>query len=207
MRTAAGTYPKAKFTYAVGQAPSGVVVFNPNRQVVVSNLMALSGPSGRWTVLRDDQDTTGNLMRRELTPAFGTNEPSLRPLLVQADVNQDGTPDFAYTYPVSFGSFITFASYYNDTYVPLPHRYRQVETRFFNTAINASTNLTLADFDLNGYLDAVVTNSTNSTVRIIDQFETDIRQLQFAPRGPVHTTAQDIDGDMLADLAIAYAGS
>ena len=207
MRSAAGTYPKAKFTYDVGQSPSGLVSFGRNRNVYSADLMALSGPSSQWTMLRDDQDTTGNLVRRVLTPGFGASVPSPRPVLTQADVDQDGTPDFAYIYPAYFGSYMAYDSYYNDTYIPIPHTYRQYSAAYFNRTANASMNLALADFDLNGFLDEVVADSTSNTVHIIANFQQELASIRSGARGPVHTSAQDIDNDMLADLAIAYAGS
>jgi hypothetical protein len=69
LRSAAGTYPTARHTFAVGQSPSGLVTFNRQPGVYHADLMALSGPSAQWTMLRDDADTTGALVRRVLTPA------------------------------------------------------------------------------------------------------------------------------------------
>jgi hypothetical protein len=206
MRSAAGTYPTAKYTYAVGQAPSGLVVFNrtPGQQYH-ADLMALSGPSSQWTMLRDDLDTTGFLVRRVLTPGFGTGAPSSRPVLIQTDINQDGNPDFAYTYPIVFNSFIGYQSYAND--VASPGARRQYFTPHFNTTVNSSSNLAVADFDRDGFQDAVVADSANHAVYSAWRWLTQTTTLQNSGRGPVHTSAQDIDGDQIPDLAVAYAGS
>lgn len=208
MRSSAGTYPTAKFTYAVGRAPSGLVSFNHEAGRYHADLMALSGPSSQWTMLRDDVDTTGNLVRRVLTPGFGTGAPSPRPQLVQADIEQDGTPDFIYTYPIDYNSFVRSSRFFNDTYSPTtPSNQRQIDTPYLNTGYNTSSSLTLADFDQNGFLDQVITDSTNNVVHIVSRLLSQVAVVQNSGRGPVHTAAQDIDGDQLPDLAIAYATS
>ena len=214
MRSATGTYPKAKFTYAVGQNPSGLVSFNRQAGTYHADLMALSGPSSQWTMLRDDLDTTGFLVRRVLTPGFGTGAPSPRPVLLQTDLNQDSNPDFLFTYPVVFNSFVNYAEYADDTFSP--NARRTYATPYFNTATSRSTNLALADFDANGGQDVVLADSAGNTVHVasgtllrgvytIDQQER--VSLQTTGRGPVATAAADIDGDQLPDLAVAYAGS
>ena len=208
MRSAAGTYPTAKYTYAVGQAPSGLVSFNREAGRYHADLMAVSGPSSQWTMLRDDVDTTGNLVRRVLTPGFGTGEPSPRPQLVQTDIEQDGTPDFIYTYPSSYNSFVRSSRFFNDTYSPTtPSNQRRIDTPYLNTGYNTSSSLTLADFDQNGFLDQVLTDSAANMVHVVSQFLSQVAFLQNSGRGPVHTAAQDIDGDQLPDLAIAYGAS
>ena len=45
LRSAAGTYPTARHTYAVGQLPTGLVSFNRQPGTYHADLMALSGPS------------------------------------------------------------------------------------------------------------------------------------------------------------------
>jgi hypothetical protein len=205
MRSAAGTYPTAKFTYAVGQSPTGLVAFNLNPRLTSSNLMALSGPSSQWTLLRDDQDSTGNLMLKPYPLSFGTGEASIRPQLQLADVNQDGELDLAYTYPVSYNSFVQYASLFSLN--SAPGNRRQYFTPHFNTRANASSNLTLADFDRDGYLDPAMADSANNLIRFASDFLSYRDDLQTSGRGPVHTAAQDIDGDQLPDLAVAYAAS
>ena len=110
LRSAAGTYPTARHTYAVGQAPSGLVTFNRQPGVYRADLMALSGPSAQWTMLRDDADTTGLLVRRVLTPAFGTGQPSPWPILLQVDLTLSANAGFLYTYPADMFSFINKAT-------------------------------------------------------------------------------------------------
>lgn len=206
MRSAAGTYPKAKFTYAVGQGPSGLVVFNHNPGRYHASLMAVSGPSSQWTMLRDDQDTTGNLVQKTYPLSFGVPDVSPRPELVPADVDQDGNADFAYTYPIKGKeSFIQYSRYNSSGGPPGPTR--PFYTRQLDTDFNASSSLTLADFNRDGFLDQAWTDSTNSAVHVVHSFQREVNVLQTSGRGPVHVAAQDIDGDQLPDLAVAYATS
>ncbi|GAB3639108.1 hypothetical protein GCM10027422_46990 [Hymenobacter arcticus] len=206
MRSAAGTYPTAKFTYDVGQGPSGLVVFNHLPGRYHASLMAVSGPSSQWTMLRDDQDTTGNLVQTTYPLSFGVPDISSRPELVQADVDQDGNADFAYTYPIKgTESFIRYSRYNSSGGPPGPAR--PFYTRQLDTDFNASSSLTLADFNRDGFLDQAWTDSTNSAVHVVHSFQREVNVLQTSGRGPVHTAAQDIDGDQLPDLAVAYATS
>jgi hypothetical protein len=205
MRSAAGTYPKAKFTYPVGQSPSGLVAFNLNPRLPSSNLLAVSGPSSQWTLLRDDQDTTGNLVLKPYPLSFGTGEPSLRPELQLADVNQDGELDVAYTYPVTYNSFVQYGNLLNLN--AAPGRRQQYFSPHLNTQYNKSSTLTLADFDRNGFLDPAMADSSGNLIRFASDFLSYRDDLQTSGRGPVHTAAQDIDGDQLPDLAVAYAAS
>ena len=206
MRSAAGTYSTAKYTYAVGKSPSGLVSFNHNPGIYHADLMALSGPSSQWTMLRDDLDSTGNLVALPYPLSFGTSRPSPRPQLVQADIDQDGYPDFAYTYPLYFDSFINYSPRRSLLGPPAPTQ-PPYDTPQLNTGTNTSTSLTLADFDRDGYLDPLFTDSTYNNVRLIYHFQTQVNALVTSGRGPVCTSAQDIDGDQVPDLAVAYAGS
>ena len=63
LRSAAGTYPAARHTYAVGQSPSGLVSFNRQPGIYHADLLALSGPSAQWTLPRGDRDPTATARR------------------------------------------------------------------------------------------------------------------------------------------------
>ena len=63
LRSAAGTYPTARHTYAVGQSPSGLVSFNRQPGIYHADLLALSGPSAQWTLPRGDRDPTATARR------------------------------------------------------------------------------------------------------------------------------------------------
>ncbi|MDQ2769614.1 MAG: T9SS type A sorting domain-containing protein [Bacteroidota bacterium] len=216
LRSAAGTYPTARHTFNVGLAPSGVVTFNRQPGIYRADLMALSGPSAQWTMLRDDGDTTGLLTRRVLTPAFGTGQPSPRPLLIQAQFNPSINAGFFYTYPSTLFSFINTAQYYNDTAAPGISNSGSFLTPYFDIANNRTTNLAVGDFDADGAIDVVLADSSYNRVHVISgqiynnnySFLTTERvSLLTTGRGPVSTSAADIDGDQLPDLAVAYAGS
>lgn len=216
LRSAAGTYPAAKFTYAVGQSPSGLVSFNRQAGVYHADLMALSGPSAQWTMLRDDVDTTGRLVPRVLQPAFGTSQPSAWPVLIPADLTHGANPEFLYTYPLVFNSFINTGLYFNDVSSPGSGSSGNFKTPYFNTQYNRTTNLSVADFNADGATDVVLADSAFNTVHAVAgrfgsgtyAFENPERvALQTTGRGPVSTAAADIDGDQLPDLAVAYAGS
>ena len=216
LRSAAGTYPTARYTYAVGQAPSGLVTFNRQPGIYRADLMALSGPSAQWTMLRDDADTTGRLVRRVLTPAFGTGQPSPWPLLLQVDLTLSANVSFFYTYPAEMFSFINKATYYNDVSAPGTSDTGAYFTPYFNVGNNRTTNLAVGDFNADGALDAVLADSAFDRVHVIigrlynNNYSFDPTErvsLQTTGRGPVSTAAADIDGDQLADLAVAYTGT
>ena len=216
LRSAAGTYPTAQHTYAVGQLPTGLVSFNRQPGTYHADLMALSGPSAQWTMLRDDGDTTGLLVRRVLSPAFGTGQPSYWPVLLQTQLHQAINPGFLYTYPTTFGSFIHRGQYVNDVTSPSYSNVGSFATPYFDLVRNRTTNLAVGDFDADAAPDIVMADSAADRVHVVAgvlaqgfyYFSTTERvNMQTTGRGPVSTAAADIDGDQLTDLAVAYAGS
>jgi hypothetical protein len=151
-----------------------------------------------------------------LTPAFGTGQPSPWPVLLQVDLTLSANAGFLYTYPGDLFSFVNKAQYYNDTSAPGTSNTGAFFTPYFNLANNRTTNLAVGDFNADGALDVVLADSAFDRVHVAAgrlgsfgySFYPDEQvRLQTTGRGPVSTAAADIDGDQLADLAVAYAGS
>ena len=210
LQTAAGTFPSQTGTYPAGTSPSGVVVARLTNQPgrPVADLVAVSSPSYKWTMLLNDGNGQGTFTELAGVRGFGTSQMSTNPQLVSAFINRDTYSDFAYTYPspnqnrvkwdayAGAGQFSS-TSYYEPPFTP--------------------TSLALDDFDRDGFMDVAFTNTAGNEIWVViaaqgsagNPLWLNVPAIQFSSIGqqPVQVATGDVNGDLRPDLAIAYAGS
>ena len=212
LQTAGGTFPSVMATYSLGIAPTGLVAvrLDDASSRPAADLVGISGPSGRWTLLRNNLDGKATFTPASTQPYFGSSTPSANPQLVAAYIDGDRLVDFAYTYD-GVGSFadyrVEYTAYQGASSLP---RRAGFMPRF------APSGIAIADFDRDGLLDVATTNPLTNTFWVVTA--TPLGPLQpnwdsgvdfFASSGvrPTQLAAGDINADSRPDLVVANSGS
>ena len=208
LQTPTGTFPSPAATYPTGRAPSGLVTFNGNPTGASSpDLVAVSGPSSRWTMLRNKKDGTGAFTSVLPFYGFGSGAPSLNPQLIAADVDHDRYTDFAYTYDAPMDRCVRWDSYIGgQQMLNRPDQYSLYFT---------PSSLAVDDFDRDGHGDVVITDPVNNEVLVLISpnfgawAASRVTYLPMPNGGqrPQSVSAGDVTADLLPDLAVALEGS
>jgi hypothetical protein len=200
--------------YSIGQSPSGLVTVNGQSGIgrYSADLIAISGPSSKWTVLNNKNDNTGTFT---IAPpsiyGFGTGQPAANPQLLTANLDNDLYPDLAYTYDGQNDNFVKWDTYTGGPYI------QDRDSPFRTTSAMVLTSLAVDDFNRDGHMDVVVTEpATNQfIVAFAPGYGTGPPRWGagtplFVPstgRQPRYVATADVTQDNLPDIAIAHAGS
>ncbi|HEX8429568.1 FG-GAP-like repeat-containing protein [Hymenobacter sp.] len=209
LQTAAGTYPSPVNTYPAGQSPSGLVATRltnqPNRPP--GDLIALSGPSSKWTLLYNDGNGQGSFTEVPATGAFGTGQVSVNPQLVAANIDRNLYVDVAYTYDgpnqgrVKWDSYAGAGHFNGGSYYDIPF---------------APASLALDDFDRDGFTDVVYTDPLSNQFWVLFALQSnppvwnapaELTQIPSAGIQPIHAATGDVNRDFQPDIVVANAGS
>lgn len=156
-----GAYPASpNGTYATGTSPTGLVAASLTNTASrpLRDLVAVSGPSYRWTLLQNTNNGQGTFTPLATTAVFGTSFISTSPSLQTAFLNADNYSDFAYTYDPPGQRGIFWIGHYGNGTFRSPD--------FLNIGYVPSS-FALTDFDRDGYTDVVYTNTSGSEVRVV----------------------------------------
>ncbi|UOQ83302.1 T9SS type A sorting domain-containing protein [Hymenobacter sp. 5414T-23] len=208
LQTASGSFPSVAGTYPAGQSPTGLVAvrWGNNINRAPADLVAISGPDSKWTVLLNDGTKQGTFTPFQ-TQYFGTNQRSTNPQLIAAHLNRDQYIDFAYTYDGP-----------NDTKVKWEQNENSSTFRtgsVFATKF-APSGLAIADIDRDGYQDMVTTDPAGNEFWVV--FGLPVNGFsdwggptanRFASGGtrPIQVAIGELSGDRQLDIAVAHAGS
>ena len=212
LQTSSGTFTAGPRTYDLGTAPTGLVAVklddDPNRPP--ADLVGLSGPSSRWTLLRNDLNGQATFTPMAEAPSFGSSVPSASPQLIKAFIDRDNYVDLAYTYD-GRGSAPDYRLEYS-SYQGGNMLYRRVgfKPRFVPSGI------ALADFDRDGYTDVVTTNPLTNTVWVVNANGLngtaswdDAGGVILGSGGvlPTQVATGEVDHDNQPDIVVANSGS
>lgn len=213
LQTSTATYPAVAVTYPAGQVPSRLVTVNGQSGVgrYSADLIAISGPSSKWTVLNNKNDNTGTFtVAPPSVYGFGTGQPATNPQLLTADLDHDLYPDLAYTYDGRKDNFVQWDTYTGGPYI------QDRGSPFRTSAATVLTNLAVDDFDRDGLTDVVVTDPAHNQFIVVFALSGGtlprwgVGSPLFVPSGgrqPTHVAAGDVTGDKLPDIAVTQAGS
>lgn len=208
LQTASGSFPSAASTYPAGQSPTGLVAvrWGNNMNRAPADLVAVSGPDSKWTVLLNDGTKQGTFTPFQ-TQYFGTNQRSTNPQLIAAHLNRDQYIDFAYTYDGP-----------NDTKVKweLNESSSTFRTGSVFATKFAPSGLAIADIDRDGFQDMVTTDPAANEFWVV--FGLPVNGYsdwggptanRFASGGsrPIQVALGELTGDSRLDVAVAHAGS
>ena len=210
LQTVAATFPNQSGTYPAGISPSGLMAVrltnNTNRPS--ADLVALSSPSSKWTMLMNDGNGQGTFTELTGVRGFGTNVPSTNPQLVAGYINRDNYIDFAYTYPAPAQNRVKWDAYAGAGQFS--------NTSYFEPFV-APSSLALDDFDRDGYTDVTFTNTAGNEVWVVYAGVgsngsplwggSSFVQLASVGQQPVDVATGDVNYDFRPDLAVACAGS
>ncbi|WP_170172506.1 T9SS type A sorting domain-containing protein [Hymenobacter rigui] len=215
LQSATGTFPAVLRTYPLGTAPTGLVAVrldnDPNRPF--ADLVGLSGPSNRWTLLRNDLNGQATFSPPIIAPpAFGSGGClSNAPQLLARYIDSDSYPDLAYTYDGSPCTIPDFRVEYQAYKGPntLSRRYG-FTTRYFTPS-----GISTADFDQDGLTDVVTADPANNRFWMAyatgdityPTWNGDYYNFSSLGTRPTQVAAADVNRDSRPDVAVANSGS